>query len=525
MINKIIFAVIACLACSAHAELKPMPPAAASCPGLTTKEMSVSKAYLALFGRAPDLAGLKYWTTRGNGLPEDAGVAQAVNFIAISMSGGNLAPINIVTKSDGTFTEAATWDQFIEYAYVFILGKGAAEDPQINYWQNQQKDVATRSSTPGDLIVALLNAANATAAAEGGDKFHNKMTMLEAASRLQLCAQHFSLGYQDTQTIIRRVTENGQTFDDAAKALNNLTSTGVASAPGPRWETSGTLGPYTPARVLSESTALANGGTIHKSMVWYNRSGRMMLANVFLPPNYSTTGLYPAIISVHGGGWREGFIEKMHEYNAAFTQSSGQFIVFAPSYALSSYTYTSPESQNDIDDFISLVKSSVTLSTFRSNTSQVNFFGVSSGGHLLNLIGSTKSLGNVATLYPVSDLNSAANFNFLLPFINSYLNGVVADTVSPTKVWLDSQSKGSGISTKFFIQHGDADSNVPMAQSTAFVGAVPSNYKINCPVPGGGHGFYKEYDFTSPGRRDLFNKVASKVVSFFNTGLFPNCTY
>ncbi|GGC87153.1 hypothetical protein GCM10011396_38030 [Undibacterium terreum] len=101
----------------------------------------------------------------------------------------------------------------------------------------------------------------------------------------------------------------------------------------------------------------------------------------------------------------------------------------------------------------------------------------------------------------------------------------MADTVSPTKVWLDSQSKGSGISTKFFIQHGDADSNVPMAQSTAFVGAVPSNYKINCPVPGGGHGFYKEYDFTSPGRRDLFNKVASKVVSFFNTGLFPNCTY
>ncbi|TFW09507.1 hypothetical protein E4K72_05540 [Oxalobacteraceae bacterium OM1] len=526
MLKKILamaFAVGA--ATTAHATLMTMPTAVQGYPALTAKQMSVAKAYLAVFGRAPDLGGLNYWSAPGNGLADTATVAQAVNYIAKAMATSNLSPVNLVTDANGNFTSglAATcdmsstvtgWDEFVEYMYVYILGKAGVEDMSgLNYWQCQVRSGVF--TTPGDLVNAMLAAADGTAPAAGGDKFHNKMTMLEAAARLQL-GRNRALDYQDTQTVIRRVTDTANSFNDAFARLDNLTNGGT-SAVGPRWETPAS-GAYAPSKVLGESNALAGGGYVHKYVVWYNRSGRMLLAHVFLPPGYSTTGYYPAIVSVHGGAWRAGFIEKLQKYNTAFTQNSGagKYVVFAPAYALTAYGYASPEQQNDIDDFISLVKSPATMNAFRVDTANVNYFGVSAGGHLLNLIGSTKDLGKVATLYPVSDLASGANTATLLPYISLYLNGNAAAGVSPTSLWSASRS------TKFFVQHGTADTLVPFTQSSAFTSkAGPTNSAL-CGVTNADHGFYAEYSAANTG---VFSQAAAKVLSFFDTGAFPNCSY
>ena len=509
------------LSSSAFATVVPMPSTVTAYSPLTTKQMSVSKAYIALFGRSPDLGGLNYWTTTNNGLSESATVSEAVNFIAKKMAGSNIAPISQIVDQSGNFisgvrstcdtTIVTGWDEFVEYAYAFVLGKAAEDDMSgVNYWQCQVRSGVY--TTPGDLINAIMTAANGATGASA-DKFKNRMTMLEAASRLQL-GRSRSLGYQDSQTIIRRVTDTANSFNDAFTVLNQLTN-GSASAAGPRWETAAS-GTYTPSKIFGESAPLSGGGYVHKYVVWYNRSGRMLLAHIFLPPNYSTTGTFPAIISVHGGGWRDGFIEKTQKYNTAFTQSSGQYIVLSPEYSLTSLSYASPEQQNDIDDFITLVKSPATMNAFRVDTSRVNFFGLSAGGHLLNLIGSTKDLGKIATIYPESNLNASANTSLLMPYINAYLNGAPANPVSPTYVWTVARS------TKFFIQHGDADPLVPIADSINFTNTVGTNFSKLCAVPNAAHGYYAEY---ASGYQTIFDKVQSKVVSFFNSGSFPDCTY
>ncbi|WP_188567699.1 alpha/beta hydrolase [Undibacterium terreum] len=534
-------------ASAAQATRVSMPTIVNSYPALTTTQMNVAKAYLSLLGRAPDKGGLDYWSTHPS-MPANATLIQAANLIARNV-GGNLVPpvTSIFDPASNNFTNPTIqanwggWDEFVEYMYVFILGKAVGDDyTGVQYWQNQvHSGVFT---TPGDLIQALYNAADVTAPADGGDKFHNKITMLEAVARLEE-GRNRSLQNQDTQTIIRRVTDTTSSFNDAFTLADSLTNGGTNVA-GPRWETP-VSGSYTPTKVMSESIALTPSGfgNVHKYIVWYNRSGRMMLANVFLPPNYSTGGaLYKAIVSVHGGGWAGGFVEKMQEYNQALAsnQSGTPYVVFSPAYSLTPYVYSSPEQQNDIEDFVTLVKSSVTMNSFWVDTSNVNLFGLSSGGHLVNLLGSLKDVGKIAALYPVSDLGtctttSCPNYDALnvghetslIPYIQKYVNSTAVQTnasVSPTWAWTSART------SKFFILHGNGDKTVPYGQSQAFTDRVNSN-SINsklCQVGTGtptsataaGHGFYSEYA-GSPQSTPRFTQTVSLLVNYFNSGLFP----
>lgn len=479
---------------------------------LTTTEMSVATAYLALFGRAPDLGGLNYWSGM---LGANATVTTAVTSILNGMSGALLAPVRFTGASSDPNVAKAERSEYVEYVYAGALGKSVEDDRcGIAYWADQLSINSDRAA----LITSILNAAAGTTDPYSYDMWSNRMLAVEAATRAQKQRMR-SLDAQDSETLVRRVTDTLSSYNDAMNDLDRLTQ-GIAS-PVNQWDQA-----YSPDTVGMQALPLNNTSSVkeHKYLVWYNRQGQMLLAHVFLPPGYPTASTYRAIVSVHGGAWREGFIEKLQKYNAAIAQQN--YVVFSPAYRLTNYGYASPAEQNDVEDFISLVKNSSSM--FKIDPTRVGLFGESAGGHLVNLLGSKSNMRCVSTIYPVSDLsdpwvydpkNGDAN---LIQQIQYYVGNDWANqrAVSPTYTVV------AGVGTKFHIQHGTADTIVPPSQTDAFQANALGGKGVSVtvtkvtPLPDGtdgGHGFYDAY---TPGANlTNFNGAVSALGAFFVTCL------
>jgi hypothetical protein len=300
--------------------------------------MHVAKAYFMLFGRIPDIGGLNYWVSRvaaNNG----STFIETVNIISREARGTLISPIvsyidstgNIInsTNSSCSTSVVGPWDELIEYVYANALGR-AAEDEDLStpsqgmrYWQCEARRTTNIVHlTPGHLLNTLSNAASTD------EIYSNRLLFLESALRLQI-GRNRDLNYHDSYTLLQRVRGSTNSFNDAFNLLNQLTN-GNVIAQGVRWEIPSS-GAYNRVNILNNSSQLPYseksisdgatiyGGKVHKYLIWYNRSGRMMLAHAFLPQNYQTSNVYyPTIVSVFGGGWRGGLIEKNQRFNTSF---------------------------------------------------------------------------------------------------------------------------------------------------------------------------------------------------------------
>ena len=465
-----------------------MPAAVQAYSNLNPLQLKVAQSYLAMLGRIPDAAptsgdvnssnfcsqpignGLDFWYCATlNKYGSNASISQVVDMIAGGMAGATFPPVNSVLNSDGSkispgskdannnYLYNSGWGEYIEYLYTFALGRSIEDDPSgVRFWQRAAID---QNQTPGGTAQAILQAATGTAFPSSSHfdqqgsclnlpdtfnckydyQFANQMLMLESAIRLQR-GRGIQIAYQDLQTLLRRVSDDPVSFMNAYEKLNTLTLGGIASScpqngynPDgsiryiPCWEDPGGQ-PYSPSRIANESSIL--GGTTaaenlkqHRYLVWYNRKGRMMLAHAYLPSGYPAIQ-YDSVVSIHGGGWRGGFVEQLQKYNTQFIQQNngnGPFVVFSPSYGLTSYQLEHPNGQNDIEDFIALISSNSTISRFGVGA-VVHKFGVSAGGHLLNSLGFKNDYGRIATFGPVSDLTDVNNVELMRTYTDYYTN-------------------------------------------------------------------------------------------------------
>jgi acetyl esterase/lipase len=422
---------------------------------LTTTQLNVAKAFLVLFGRAPDNAGLDYWTTQ---LGVNASLSTAVNSLIVGVAGARILDMDNAS--------------FVAMTYYHLFGKTPEEDPGGQaYWKGQLEAGVSHGS-----MVEAIEGAVAGIAGYHPDVMRNRMNTLESICRLQK-SQSYDLRTQDSRTAVLRVVGESISYEEAMSDIYRLLVSRTASTPL-TWSVNLTASQlYSKARVPDNTTIRQ-----HRYLVWYNRDGDMMLAEAFLPTNFEDIASHRGIISFHGGGWRQGYPDKIYGYNTAFaTGTDPSYVVVSPSYHLTAYTAVAPTMQNDAADLRGLV---VNSPFFKIDSTKLGMFGESSGGHLALMVGSSQNAHRIFAIYPPTDLTGTpAVSTDLEPYVNDYApTATLKANASPTAVWNATRT------TQFQLWHGTADTFVPQAQTDAFKAVVGSNCYVK-KVNGEGHGF------------------------------------
>lgn len=273
----------------------------------------------------------------------------------------------------------------------------------------------------------------------------------------------------------------------------------------------------TPPAFAQAGGGLGAGVAITPDVVYGHKDGMALTFDVFKParPNGAAT------LHIVSGGW----VSRYNPPNAlppAETQMykallDRGFTVFAVRHG-GSPRYNIPEIVPDLRRAVRFIR--MTASRYGINADRIGVFGMSAGGHLSLMLGTTADAGDAANqdevlrvanrvaavvaFYPPTDLHPSANavaterpskrfpaLNFEEPLFADFspLKQVTADD-APT-----------------LLLHGDADTLVPMVQSEMIYKAFQQN-KVTTDrivIPGAGHGF-KDKDY---------NRAVEATVSWF----------
>ncbi len=254
----------------------------------------------------------------------------------------------------------------------------------------------------------------------------------------------------------------------------------------------------------------------------YKQAGDMALKlDLYLPEK--AEGKLPVVVWIHGGGWNKGSKDRCP---AVWMVNNG-FAVASVQYRLSTEARW-PAQMDDCRDAIRWLRDSA--KQYQLDAKHIGVWGSSAGGHLVALMGTLdlpKDEKNSARIQAVCDwfgpsdlLTMPANVvgNGRTEEDVAKSNGAillgapiykVPDTAKLASA-LHQVSKGDA---PFLIMHGDADPQVPLAQSTRLHDklketGVPSKLVI---IKGGGHG------------GPLFNtpEVQAQILKFFEGELKP----
>lgn len=119
-----------------------------------------------------------------------------------------------------------------------------------------------------------------------------------------------------------------------------------------------------------------------RSFIEYKNLGyRTLTANMFLPKGQ---GRKPAVLLIHGGGWRAGAPDLMTPL--AEQVAAAGYVVLVPEYRLS-LEARYPAGKDDLIDAIEWLKNQ--SSKFQVDTTKIAVMGCSAGGQLAALIGTT----------------------------------------------------------------------------------------------------------------------------------------
>jgi acetyl esterase/lipase len=384
-------------------------------PNLTTQEQNVVKAFIALLGRSPDTSGLSFWAVQSSA----SSVTTAVNALVTSLSG------SLVYDSDPGVTAQMLCQN--------LLGITLLEDStSINYW----RDIISSTSV-GNAVTGIINAYQ-SATGFVGDTYRNRILTANSVCRLQKTYSR-DINLADSRVVAARVDARLSNYEAAMSDIYKILVDNTA-LPTNTW------GNLTDSKTLwSESRFIDNSPVRQsRSLVWYNREGRMMRAVAYLPPNF-LSGTHRAIIALHGGGWRLGWPEQVEWMSTYLSNLTGQsYIVISPTYRLTPFGGSTPGMENDVADILSLVKTNSSI--FRCDSSKVGLIGESAGAHLAALVGSTQDVWRVFGLYPPINLTGTpAVSTGLDPYVNYYADtSLKRQNASPQFRWTGPRT-GTGV--------------------------------------------------------------------------------
>lgn len=140
---------------------------------------------------------------------------------------------------------------------------------------------------------------------------------------------------------------------------------------------------YHPDITLADST-LPAGVRVTKDVTFSTpASGRNLRLAVYSPPA-SSNKLYPAVVMIHGGGWRSG--DRSHNNTLAGQLAAKGFVAIPVEYRLSKEALY-PAAVHDIKAAIRWVRANATR--YAVDPNRIAVLGFSAGGQLAALVGTT----------------------------------------------------------------------------------------------------------------------------------------
>src|SRR3954469_17365687 len=116
-------------------------------------------------------------------------------------------------------------------------------------------------------------------------------------------------------------------------------------------------------------------------IVYCSHAGVELAGDLFLPPS---PGPHPVVIAVHGGGWRVGARNSLHNWGQYF--AAGGTAVFSVSYRLAGKDKkTYPGAVQDVVAAVQYIRGEA--KTLRIDPDRIALLGASAGAHLSALAG------------------------------------------------------------------------------------------------------------------------------------------
>ena len=263
--------------------------------------------------------------------------------------------------------------------------------------------------------------------------------------------------------------------------------------------------------------------------------GHSLKLDLYLPAEQSTPR--PAIVFVHGGGWKNG--SKNSAKRTASWMAEHGFVVVAINYRLIDVAGWPAQ----IDDCYAAVRwLRENAGKFHIDPHNIGAWGTSAGGHLVALMGTRRYSGQETTSSRVkavcdwfgpSDLlsmppNNVGNGRTPEDVANSNGAKLLRATVREVPKLARDASGLHNVSSddaSFLIMHGDQDKGVPLEQSTKLhqrllAANVPSRLQV---IKGAGHG--GKLFQTEDARRAVLQFFQRTLMPVWPQGAGPNISF
>lgn len=259
---------------------------------------------------------------------------------------------------------------------------------------------------------------------------------------------------------------------------------------------------------------------VQKDIVYARYGAREMRLDLYLPKAPAARPR-PAVVYVHGGGWRGGNKQAFSRQAAHMAAAAG-YVGACIEYRLSGEARW-PAAIHDSKAAVRWVRANA--AKYLIDPNRIGAAGGSAGGHLAALLGTTSQKefegdggnpGVSSHVAAVAAFNPAVDLASFGPQVGGNANNSVAQflgasyTANPD-LWKFASpiTHVAKKSAKFLFLHGDADATVPFAQSKRMLDLLTAKgVKAELfTAPGAAHGF-----FNSP---PWFEPTLKKMQEFF----------
>ena len=240
---------------------------------------------------------------------------------------------------------------------------------------------------------------------------------------------------------------------------------------------------------------LPEGVVVDRDIVYAKYGNREMHLDLYRPK--SASGKRPAVVYIHGGGWKNGN-KSAFSRQAAHMATKG-FVGACIEYRLSGEAKW-PAAIDDAEAAVRWVRAN--SGKYGVDSERIGAAGGSAGGHLVALLGTRgPHVKAVAAFNPAVDLVS---FGKQAPgnaqnSVSEFLGASYGDRPD---LWAAATpiTHVSGKSAKFLFLHGDADSTVPIKQSKDMMARL-KNAGVSAELftaEGAAHGFFNRPPWFEP---------------------------